>query len=282
MRSRNIEYLPGVDHLRAFASILIVVYHTVQFVFAKLTSGGPPLPGQRVPVSNPFEALIVEGHTAVSLFMVLSGFVFTFGVIGREIHTGSFLRNRLLRIYPLFIFLIAVGTAVHPRAVRLDSLGLTLLGLANLPGSLQLGYISAMFWTVALECQFYLLFPLLLSLANRYGPRILVLWIVLAVVFRGLGYALGAQMAPLTYTSLLGRIDAFLLGMLAAMVLRSGRVPERVWLLLLLPSLLGMVALLSVFHAAGGLGASAWWRIFWPTVEAQLAWCRAICPPSVP
>lgn len=271
MRSRNVPYLPGVDHVRAFASLLIVFYHTEHFVWARLVTHGPPRPGQHVPAAGPLQALVVEGHTAVALFMVLSGFIFTYGTLGREVGYRAFLRNRLLRIYPLFVFLILVGSAVHPAAVRLEGLGLTLLGLANQPASLQLGYVSAMFWTVALETQFYLIFPFLLAFANRGGARPLLAVVATALVFRAIAFGLGAKMHPLTYTTLLGRIDAFVVGMLVAMVFRSPRYREALWRWLLLPAFGLVLALLCAFHAGGGLSAEAPWRIVWPTAEAA-AW----------
>ena len=42
---------------------------------------------------NPLLALLEEGHTAVALFMVLSGFVFSVSAAGKEIAYGAFERQ---------------------------------------------------------------------------------------------------------------------------------------------------------------------------------------------
>src|ERR1700690_207944 len=66
--SKNIKHVPGLSHLRAYAALLVLCYH------ARGAMGTPA--GS---ASNPFWRLIVQGHTGVSLFLVLSGFVFELG-----------------------------------------------------------------------------------------------------------------------------------------------------------------------------------------------------------
>jgi peptidoglycan/LPS O-acetylase OafA/YrhL len=66
---------------------------------------------------GPLAAVVIEGHTAVGLFMGLSGFIFTFGAGDRAVRYAPFLRNRILRIYPLFLFVFLVGAGAHPHAL---------------------------------------------------------------------------------------------------------------------------------------------------------------------
>mgnify|MGYP003380509005 CR=1 FL=1 len=56
VRSKNMSYLPGVDHLRGLAAVLMVVYHGVQQISDRVFPT----------VDDPFSALVVEGHTAVA------------------------------------------------------------------------------------------------------------------------------------------------------------------------------------------------------------------------
>jgi len=82
MLSYNTEYYPRLDHLRFFAAMIVVIGHSL---------------------SLPFNI----GHSGVTLFFVLSGFIFTLITNGGEkkIDYKKFIYNRILRIYPLFIFL---------------------------------------------------------------------------------------------------------------------------------------------------------------------------------
>ena len=32
MESKNIKYIPGLDHIRAYAAILVVIYHTIRII----------------------------------------------------------------------------------------------------------------------------------------------------------------------------------------------------------------------------------------------------------
>jgi peptidoglycan/LPS O-acetylase OafA/YrhL len=90
LRSKNTPYLPGIDHLRAFASVLIVLYHgRHQFLVDELARR--ELPKAKWPVaSRLFDALLYEGHTAVAMFMVLSGFIFTHGLGEQRLSARGF------------------------------------------------------------------------------------------------------------------------------------------------------------------------------------------------
>lgn len=79
MESPNRTYLPAVDHLRAFAALLILFYHCYHLF-------SPPMVLHRewqstdwVHTKNFLLASVIEGHTAVSLFLVISGFILTYG-----------------------------------------------------------------------------------------------------------------------------------------------------------------------------------------------------------
>src|SRR4051812_2497918 len=115
MKSSNIRYLPQVDHLRGVAALWVLLYHGTHIFSGTLTGKGIVLDEANWTYSrNPFWALIYEGHTAVSLFMVLSGFIFAYGAIGHRIHYGRFIGNRLLRIYPLYLTMIVLSLAIDP------------------------------------------------------------------------------------------------------------------------------------------------------------------------
>jgi peptidoglycan/LPS O-acetylase OafA/YrhL len=274
VESPNQPYLPAVDHLRASAALLIVAYHGFQLLSAPIVAGRPFTPDLWVHTTNPLAAVLVEGHTAVALFMVLSGFIFTRAALGRAIAYGAFIRNRLLRIYPLFVLLLATGVYAHPESFAPGAFLQTLLLGANLPGGLETGAIGSMFWTIAVECQFYLLFPFLLAFLTRYGWRWLVGALVLCLVLRVVALGEGAHARALTYVTLVGRLDQFLLGMALA---RSTREHPAFWAgAWILPAgLVLTVTALAVFHRLGGWPVESPWRIAWPLIEGA-CWALTI------
>ncbi len=56
-----------------------------------------------------FLSIFKEGHTGVSLFCVISGFILTTIYAPREQRFFAFYRNRFLRIAPLFVFVVALS-----------------------------------------------------------------------------------------------------------------------------------------------------------------------------
>lgn len=95
MKSKNFIYLSRLDHLRFFAAILVVFFHFKGINFNNFT------------YSNIFEKIsrvwVEHGHTGVSLFLVLSAFLFTLICAGgkKQIIYWKFIYNRVLRILPL-------------------------------------------------------------------------------------------------------------------------------------------------------------------------------------
>ncbi|MGX1664557.1 acyltransferase family protein [Streptomyces sp. NPDC055366] len=219
MRSRNRQYLVSVDHLRAYAALLVLFCHGTHMISPHLREIANGAPNSWLYTENPLGTLVVEGHTGVALFMVLSGFIFTIGTLGKDIHYGRFLGNRVLRIFPLYIALIILGVGAYKQRADLSAVLQSLIGLGNLPGSLDLGAVSSMWWAIAVELQFYLLFPLFSRLLTKSGPLALCKLLAAVAVIRTLVWASaagGINVNSMLYYSLAGRIDQFLMGMMAA------------------------------------------------------------------
>jgi peptidoglycan/LPS O-acetylase OafA/YrhL len=265
VRSENRSYIPEIDHLRAFAAVLILVYHGQQLIGAPLGFGKPFDASTPWPQTlNPFATLVIEGHSAVSLFIALSGFILTYGMLDKTLSYGKFALARILRIYPMLIvcLIAAVATGIVDQIQILNSL------LPISPLAIVSSPFTAMFWAVKVELQCYVLFPALLWLLRTRGPGSLLSVIILVVSLRFLGaLSTGASPRDLSYWTLLGRLDQFVIGMMTAYYVR------RVGLYRLPPMcfLAGAVlplAMLVAFNQAGGWPVEPVWRIVYPTVEA--------------
>ncbi len=278
MKSSNIRYVPGLDHLRAGAVLLVVFYHALHLLslIPRAVSKGVEFHALWVYSKNPLVSLIEEGHSSVGLFMVLSGFVFSVGAVGREIEYWPFLKNRFLRIYPLMVVLAMVGAAAHPARYAFLGLLQTLLFQADFQGALSADPFSSVFWTIAVEFQFYLVFPFLHRFIERDGFRLGFALILLANLLRvGAVYVGSSNPHDVYYWHMVGRLDEFVLGMLAARIhlrIKERRLPWG-------PLSLGAVALvlgaLLAYNQLGGWSSAGRWKIVWPTIEG-VVWAALI------
>ena len=107
MKSMNFPYNPQIDQLRFIAAILVFSFH---FQLEVQGLGGNSLQGA-------WWGLITQGHTGVGLFFTLSGFLFMqIAFNSKGIEFSPFIRNRFLRIFPLFftIFWILLNNIPSP------------------------------------------------------------------------------------------------------------------------------------------------------------------------
>jgi peptidoglycan/LPS O-acetylase OafA/YrhL len=220
--------------------------------------------------TNPLLAALAEGHTAVALFMVLSGFILTWGALDTEVDWRGFIRNRLLRTYPLFLLLVFAGISAFPERFSWPVFLQTVSGFGNLPGALVAPPFSSMLWTIAVEWQFYVLFPLLLQVLKPAWTRQLLGLLAVLLLFRGFAALLGGNARDLAYMTIVGRLDQFLIGMWAAWFFRTHPLSPRQGAVLATLALLAMVAALACFNALGGWPTTPAWKIAWPTFEAVL------------
>ena len=213
MRSESGVYIARLDHLRFFAAALVVAYHTFHLSL-----------GLDVHLRNPLLLFVDEGHTAVALFLVISGFIFATLSRGSDIAYGPFIANRFLRIYPLLIFAVMLAASIQPQ--RTSALYLAFDYLTPLSTFGHNGTslpMIAQLWSVLIEVQIYLLFPFLHRFQRESGNRYLLGLIALLVVLRGLAWLVSGSAQPIGYWTIFGRLDQFAIGMLLADWSRANR-----------------------------------------------------------
>lgn len=268
MKSDNTAlYLSRLDHLRFLAAALVVLYH-----FCIRSVGD-------IPTHNPLLSMIDEGHTGVALFMVMSGFIFAVIAYGKDLDYAGFLRNRFIRIYPLYLFGVLMSVYMsRDTYVFTDVLG-ALLPFLNLARPVSINYFDQL-WTIAVEFQFYLIFPFLWRFYQNAGKRYLVALLLLTILSRALIHGIQGSVQDLSYWTIYGRIDQFLIGMLLGIAFRQrpGLLSNPLWLLGFCALLLAAMQWFNNqggFYGPGGLAGNTYPspRAFWvvlPTVEGLL------------
>ena len=216
------DRLPQLDGIRGIA-ILLVIFHneTVKYPFLYL------------------DRIFEHGWMGVDLFFVLSGFLIT-GILLNTRNSDGYFRNfyarRCLRIWPLYycslllMFVIiplvypAEGAAIFERSSPWWSFPLYLQNfLVHVPENAK-GLLGVT-WSLAIEEQFYLVWPLVVRFCSIAALRRIALTVVcFSPVLRLL---LASQDVNL-YSNTFSRLDGLMAGAALAIIVRSGNfVPAR-------------------------------------------------------
>lgn len=268
MKSLNSAYNPAIDHLRAFAALLVVFFHGTLFFYNAVLQ--TPTGVQWLPIENPIVSVIAQGHMGVGLFMTLSGFLFTTICYRRQFSYATFLSNRVLRIFPLYIAILLFGLYALPLETTFDGLMASLLGFGNTAFKLTASPVTDVLWTISVEFQFYLLFPFLLRFFESQGRGYMVKLVAVFLILRMFALALGGPVDLNQYT-LLGRMDQFVAGMLiGAAYMEHRETLLRHSGLLLAAGVIGLVLMTHVLNSVYSFKAKILFLAFLPTMEAAV------------
>lgn len=198
----------ALDGLRGVAILLVLASHMPH------SQGFPDVPAWWWHLGD-------LGNLGVRIFFVLSGFIITHLLLREERINGraslpGFYRRRAFRIFPpLFVFLGCMVLLRHYGVLEFPDrqLVLSLVFLANhaVEGTWNLGHL----WSLAVEEQFYLLWPVMVYLCGWRGR---VGWTFAALVLAPAWRLAGAPIA-LDGVGLLHNSDALATGCLAALLL---------------------------------------------------------------
>lgn len=261
--SRNIPHVGALDELRGVAALLVLFAHITH----NLTRGIDQTLGAWIKPHNPLFAVLAEGHAGVSLFMVLSGFLFAYGAHKKDVMYFPFIKNRVIRIYPMYILMLILGSYTNSAQFNFLNFLSSLLLFSNTGSALNGGAFTALLWTISVEFMFYLIFPFVSKFKNSMGVSYLYKLIILSIILRLICIGLGANARDLSYFSIIGRIDQFLIGMILAHHYREGSIQFiRPRLSLIVSSAL-IIASLYLFNRVGGWERISAWKGIWHTYE---------------
>lgn len=187
-------FFPNLDGLRFFSFFVVFLFHSHKTIFSNLKGT------QWYDISN---GLFQNGNLGVNFFFVLSGFLITYLLIKEkefagDINVGKFYVRRILRIWPLFYACIFLGFVVFPQ-IKI-ALGGQPDEVANIWYYVLLAnnfdfmhswpvvpdaLILSVLWSVAVEEQFYLSWPVLVRFIKlRLLPVLMVGIIIGTLIFR--------------------------------------------------------------------------------------------------
>lgn len=211
---RGTKYLYEIECFRGLAVVLVFGFHVWGISF-----------GEQKP--SPLSPLVyvAAGHTGVTLFFVLSGFLLSLPWLRwiNEDSTampniGTYYLARILRIMPLYlVFVIAAGFLVGDWYNALRALSFQFVGFELFPYGL-------VWWTLTTELQFYLLLPFGWIAYKTGGfPRLVLLVLLVAWAGAYLFILFTDVVAEWRQSywfakSLFGRLPAFLIGVSCAVI----------------------------------------------------------------
>lgn len=151
-------FVAEIESLRGIAITLVFLYHADCLIARRPFLGGT--------LVSPLAALVLGGHTGVSLFFVLSGFLLvppflSEAIGGRHVQRSTYYARRALRILPLYLLAVCMATLLSARhaADLLHGLPYLVFSRTGIGGTEPLWPYSGVWWSLRTEVQFYLLLP---------------------------------------------------------------------------------------------------------------------------
>lgn len=264
--AQHLAYRADIDGLRGIAVLVVVLFHA-------------------------FPSLIAGGFVGVDIFFVISGYLIS-TILMTAFANGSFsyadfYARRARRIFPALVLVMASTLAFGWIALfpdELKLLGKHVVGGAAFVSNIflwfEVGYFDTAaetkpllhLWSLGIEEQFYIVWPILLALAFRW--RASVLWLTVAMLVLSFGVNVGGieRFPGATFYSIASRAWELLVGaLLACLSLRQAppllavtRNPARRGLL----SVAGLGAIVAAcLLVKGGAGFPGWWALL-PTLGA--------------
>src|SRR5581483_10365332 len=257
MNSRSYN-IPALDGIRGLAIVIVMLHHFQPLI---------PASNSAITIVKGFFSF---GWMGVDLFFVLSGFLIS-GILLDTRESGNYFKafyaRRILRIFPLYYTVLTLvlvrASFIHPRPNSVPVVAdekLYYLYLVNWltlwNGPWRANFLGH-FWSLAVEEQFYLLWPLCVWLfVRRKLTRLAVIVSMLSLAVRvaWVAYAGPGQAIVMATVT---RMDSLLCGALSAIVFRDVnvlRVLRKYLPWTALTSLLCFAILGAWFRATHGLG----------------------------
>jgi len=232
MTKENLSRIPELDGMRGIAILLVMMVHIIPYNPVQIH-----YPGEKY-----VAAFASMGWAGVDIFFVLSGFLITSILLRTKRGEGyfkNFYARRILRIFPLYYITI---TLVFIAAPLINS-ALKSEVLANMPwyylyasnwgfafSRLSDPFGIGLTWSLAIEEQFYLVWPLVVYYLNSKKLAFLSVILVLSSLIIRVGlFSYNGKIfdySEFFYHATFTRFDSLILGALIAVAFESDRWKE--------------------------------------------------------
>lgn len=213
----KVSHYKILDGVRALAAIMVMIFHFFQNI------------QHDNPLFDSIKTITAFGRTGVTLFFILSGFLITRILLNsreKENYFKSFFTNRALRIFPLYYFFLIIYYFLVPYItdepfVAFEKQWSYWFFFQNFTASLNQPIHGPIhFWSLAIEQNFYFLWPFLVYyLNNKQLYRVIFFIILFSISVRLVLLSLGHG----GYYFTLSSVDALIIGStLALNELKSG------------------------------------------------------------
>lgn len=253
-------YFHHLDVIRFFAAFCIFFGHGFQAWEGYFSKSKEEIPFY---IKN----FTINMGLGVELFFFISGFLITYILLKEKRETGQiaigkFFVRRALRIWPLYFLLIAVTPLIiswmdesSPNYLA----QLFFIGNFDIIAAHSFKYPFSHFWSIAVEEQFYLIWPFVIAFVARKRLLFVFLLIIIAsIISRYMVFNYWQHTFNIYYNTLC-RMDTLVIGAVFAYIFESRHISFRLkpWMLLFL---YGILVCLLFFTLS----------ISWPTLVAVL------------
>ena len=210
------DYVDTLDGFRAAATFLVLIFHYWQqsWVTMELNIG-------RLHID--FTPIVSIGSLGVELLFVLSGFCLYYPLAmhpERKLHIGQYAWKRFARILPTYFLCVIVASVyqigrMHPDTLLEQFIGNMTLTQMTTP-ALAYNQLNGALWSIAIEAQFYLIFPLVLWIFKKKPYWVMAVSFIIGESWRW--YLRDVDHSQINYlmNQLPGMIDVYIAGMLSA------------------------------------------------------------------
>ena len=259
-------YFKNLDGVRFCAAFLVLLQHS--FGFKKEFSDAPPF------IDRCFSD---TGRLGVNLFFILSGFLISYLLLVEKDTTGTisyrnFYVRRILRIWPLYLGYGLILTFFSPYvASRLGwhsdtdfpLMMLNLVFLLFFSVNMQLAFVGSntgMFeisWSVCIEEQFYLIWPVLMNNFRKRLPKLLIAMFAISILVRILIVFVAPSVFPrlsqdrallVNHLLLFDKLDLFGGGLFAALLYQRRDSLKRTFRVVFRPWIQAVMTLLALLY----------------------------------
>lgn len=189
-------FFPNLDGLRFISFLVVFLHHCYLSFFSYLQTSSP--------VAFEIQSFLFKyGTLGVNFFFVLSGFLITYLLIREKevtgtIHVGNFYIRRILRIWPLYFLCLFIGFVLFAMLKKMGGevpqesanpwYYIFLIGNFDYMNTWPVkpdAILLSVLWSVCVEEQFYLAWPVILKfIPVRFYKFIFVGIMLLSLVFR--------------------------------------------------------------------------------------------------